>query len=283
MILQSPAFGLLVRSICSVILFVVVSNFTRAEETMKYPLAVAVGKDSTVYVADRDLPGIWKFADGKWSIYFQASKKFRTPLNAVRCLAIDNDGKLLAGDSAARDIFRFDDAGQPQPLTKGNVGMPMAIAVAKDGSIYAADIEIHRIVKVPSAGGEPEIITELSAVRGLAIDAEGRLVAVNHGKDAVLQISPDGKERKVLVEGKPFNFSHHVAIGVAGELYIVDGYNKSVWKVDPGTAPVEIIKGEPLKNPVGIALQDGKLLIADPHSKAIYRRSDDGKLEELGK
>lgn len=283
MTLQSPVIQSLVRPICCVILFVMASKVIRAEETMKYPLAVAVGKDSTVYVADRDLPGIWKFADGKWSIYFQASKKFRTPLNAVRCLAIDNDGKLLAGDSAARDIFRFDDAGQPQPLTKGNVGMPMAIAVAKDGSIYAADIEIHRIVKVPSAGGEPEIITELSAVRGLAIDADGRLIAVNHGKDAVLQISLDGKERKVLVEGKPFNFSHHVVIGAAGELYVVDGYNKSVWKVDPGAAPVEIIKGEPLKNPVGIALQDGKLLIADPHSKAIYRRSDDGKLEELGK
>lgn len=273
--------------ICVVFAFVVAMFAGRdawAEETMKYPLAVAVGKDSTVYVADRDLPGIWKFADNKWSIYFQGSKKFRTPLNAVRCLAIDADGKLLAGDSATREIYRFDDAGQPQPLTKGNIGIPMAIAVAKDGAIYASDIEIQRIVKVPAAGGEPEIITELAAVRGLTMDSEGRLIAVCHGKDAVIQISADGKERKVLVEGRPFNFSHHVVLGPAGEMYVADGYAKTIWKIDPaGGTPAEFVKGEPLKNPVGVAMLGEDLLIADPHVKGILRRSADGKLEPLGK
>lgn len=253
-----------------------------AEEGMKYPLAVVVGKDSAVYVADRDLPGIWKFADNKWSIYFQGSKKFRTPLNAVRCLAIDADGKLLAGDSATREIYRFDDAAQPQPLTKGNVGIPMAIAVAKDGTIYASDIEIQRIVKVAAAGGEPEIVTELAAVRGLTIDAEGRLIAVCHGKDAVIRLSSDGKERTVLVEGRPFQFSHHVVLGAGGEAYIADGYAKTIWKVEPMAAPTAFIAGEPLKNPVGVALLDGNLLIADPHVKAILRRDADGKLQPLG-
>lgn len=254
-----------------------------AEDGMKYPLAVAVGRDSTVYVADRDLPGIWKFADNKWSIYFQGSKKFRTPLNAVRCLAIDHEGKLLAGDSATREIYRFDDAGQPQPLTKGNVGIPMAITVAKDGTIYASDIEIQRIVKVVAAGGEPEVVVELAAVRGLTMDAEGRLIAVSHGKDAIVRLSADGKERTVLVEGRPFQFSHHVVLGPAGEMYIADGYAKAIWKVDPMAAPVQYISGEPLKNPVGIAMQGETLLIADPHVKAILRRTADGHLEVLGK
>jgi sugar lactone lactonase YvrE len=250
---------------------------------MKYPLAVVVGKDSSVYVADRDLPGIWKYADNKWSVYFQGSKKFRTPLNAVRCLAIDQDGKLLAGDSATREIYRFDDAAQPQPLTKGNVGIPMAITVGKDGTIYASDIEIQRIVKIPTAGGEPEEVAELAAVRGLTIDAEGRLIAVCHGKDAVIRLSTDGKDRTVLVEGRPFNFSHHVVLGANGEAYIADGYAKTIWKFDGTGAPMAFVSGEPLKNPVGVALLDGNLLIADPHVKAILRRTADGKLETFGK
>ena len=260
-----------------------VGSSVRAEEGMKYPLAVVVGRDSVVYVADRDLPGIWKFADNKWSVYFQGSKKFRTPLNAVRCLAIDHEGKLLAGDSATREIYRFDDVGQPQPLTKGNVGIPMAIAVAKDGTIFASDIEIQRIVKVPANGGEPEPIVELAAVRGLTIDAEGQLIAVCHGKDAVLRLSTDGKERKVLVEGRPFQFSHHIVLGPAGEAYVADGYAKKIWKFDATSAPVAFVEGEPLKNPVGVALLDGSLLIADPHVKAILRRTAEGKLEVLGK
>ena len=249
---------------------------------MKYPLAAAVGADGVIYVADRDLPGVWKFADNKWSVHFQGSKKFRTPLNAVRCLAIDHEGKLLAGDSSTREIYRFDEAGQPQPLTKGGIGIPMAITVAKDGTIYASDIEIQRIVKIPAAGGEPSEVTELPATRGLTMDAEGRLIAVCHGKNSIIRLSVDGKEREVLLEGRPFQFSHHVVIGAAGELYIADGYAKTIWKVEGKAAPVAIHAGEPLKNPVGLAWRGTELLIVDPHVKAVLRRTDDGRLEVLG-
>jgi hypothetical protein len=252
-----------------------------AEDGMKYPLAAAVS-DGVVYVADRDLPGVWKFADGAWSIYFQGSKKFRTPLNAVRCLAIDHEGRLLAGDSATREIYRFDDKDQPQPLTKGNVGIPMALAVARDGAIYASDIEIQRIVKIPASGGAPEIIAELAATRGLAIDGEGRLIAVCHGKNAIVRFSPDGKHRDILLEGRPFQFSHHVVTRPSGELYIADGYAKTIWKVEDKVAPVALVAGEPLKNPVGLAWLGSDLLIVDPHVKAVLRRTTDGKLEVLG-
>lgn len=253
-----------------------------AEESgMKYPLAAAVGADGTVYVADRDLPGVWKFANDKWSVYFQGSKKFRTPLNAVRCLAIDHEGKLLAGDSSTREIYRFDEAGQPQPLTKGNIGIPMAMTVAKDGTIYASDIEIQRIVKIPAAGGEPSEVTELAATRGLTMDAEGRLIAVCHGKNAIIRLSVDGKEKEVLLEGRPFQFSHHVVIGTAGELYIADGYAKTIWKVEGKAAPVAVHAGEPLKNPVGLAWRGAELLIVDPHVKAVLRRTGEGMLEVL--
>jgi outer membrane protein assembly factor BamB len=258
-------------------------NSVFADDGMAYPLAVVTGKDNVVYVADRNLPGIWKFANNTWSIYFQGSKKYRTPLNAVRCLAIDQDGKLLAGDSATREIYRFDDAGQPQPLTKGNVGIPMAIAVAKDGTIFASDIEIQRIVKIPGLGGDPEPIAEIAAARGLTMDSDGRLIVVCHGKNAVLRLSTDGKEQEVLVEGRPFQFSHHVVAGPSGELFIADGYAKTIWKVEPKTAPVALVAGEPLKNPVGLAWMGDDLLIADPHAKAILRRTADGMIEPLGK
>jgi len=276
------SFGRALAVACWLLGSLLLVSVASAEEGMKYPLAAAVGADGVVYVADRDLPGVWKFADNKWSIYFQGSKKFRTPLNAVRCLAIDHQGKLLAGDSATREIYRFDDAGQPQPLTKGNVGIPMALAVAKDGTIYASDIEIQRIVKIPAEGGEPSEVAELAATRGLAIDAEGRLIAVCHGKNAVVRLSADGKEREVLVEGRPFQFSHHVVLGPNGEAYIADGYAKTIWKVEGKVAPVALIAGEPLKNPVGLAWRGTDLLIVDPHVKAVLRRTAEGKLEVLG-
>ncbi len=254
---------------------------SQAADGMLYPLAAAVAEDGTIYVADRDLPGVWKYSDGKWSIYFQGSKKFRTPLNAVRCLAIDHQGKLLAGDSSTREIYRFDDANQPQPLTKGGVGIPMSLAVAKDGSIFAGDIEIQRIVKIPAGGGTPEIIAEVTAPRGMAIDEEGRVWVVSHGKDAVIRLSPDGKQRDVIVEGRPFQFQHHIVLGKQSEAFVADGYAKTIWKIKQGEKPEAFIAGEPLKNPVGLAWWKGELLIVDPHTKAVYRNTADGKLEPI--
>src|SRR5689334_16215418 len=85
---------------------------------MVYPLSVVADAAGNIFVADRELPGIWKVAGGALSLHFQGEKKFGTPLNAVRCLALDHEGKLLAGDSATREVYRFDAEGNPQPLTK---------------------------------------------------------------------------------------------------------------------------------------------------------------------
>lgn len=252
-----------------------------AAEGMQYPLAVVADANGVVYVADRDLPGVWKIAEGKLSLYFQGSKKFRTPLNAVRCLAIDQNGKLLAGDSSTREIYRFDDSGQPQPLTKGGIGIPMTLAVAADGTIYASDLEIQRIVKVPSAGGEPEIVTELAAVRGMAFDKDGRLWVACHGKDAVLRFSTDFQQREVVAPGRPFQFSHHLAFRGDGTAFVADGYAQTIWKLG-GAMPEKFASGAPFKNPVGLAwsVQLG-LLVADPHQKMVYRIADDGAVAPL--
>lgn len=252
-----------------------------AADGMQYPLALAVGKDGKIFVADRDLPGVWQFADGKLSVYFQGEKKFRTPLNAVRCLSVDADGKLLAGDSSTREVYRFDDTGKPQPLTKGNVGIPMALAVAADGSIFASDIEIQRILKIPAAGGEPKIVAELAAVRGMAFDRDGRLWAVCHGKDAVIRFSADLKEREVVVSGRPFQFSHHLVFDGTGTPFVIDGYAKTLWKIE-GSEAKKVAAGEPWKNPVGLAWSESTgLIVADPHQKTVYAVGADGKVTPL--
>ena len=267
-----------------VVLFLITcfqGNPLYSAEGMDYPLAAAVSADGTIYVADLDLPGVWKFSEGKWSIYFKGSKKFRTPLRAVRCLAIDPQGRLLAGDSSTREVYRFDETNQPQPLTKGGVGIPMSLAVAKDGSIYAGDIEIQRIVKIPANGGTPEIIAEVNSPRGMTIDDDGRLWIVSHGKDSVIRLSQDGTQREVITEGRPFQFQHHIVLGKAGEAYVADGYAKTIWMVKPGEKPTAFFAGEPLKNPVGLAWWKDSLLIVDPHTKTVYHRTTDGKLEPV--
>ncbi|MGH7202534.1 MAG: NHL repeat-containing protein [Planctomycetaceae bacterium] len=246
---------------------------------MQYPLSAVATEDGTIYIADRNWPGVWKFADGKLEPFFQASKKFRTPLNAVRCVALDEQGRVLAGDSATREVYRFDEQGRPQPLTGGKIGIPMDIAVDSEGRIYVADLELHRIWRVPAEGGEPQEVALVAAPRGLAFDAEGRLLVVSHGENQVVRLSPEGNIETV-VEGRPFRFPHDL-VATDGTLYIVDGYAKAVWKVEAGGEPSQWVSGGPLVNPTDVFFRDDALLIVDPRANAVFETAADGALKRL--
>ena len=61
------------------------------QDEMLYPISVAV-HDGTIFVADLNLPGIWKISDTGTEKFYAGTDKFRTPLNRVRCVAIDQNG-----------------------------------------------------------------------------------------------------------------------------------------------------------------------------------------------
>lgn len=267
-----------VRRACLALLTLLLAVPTVAQETasavteFQYPLAVAARADGVVFVADRNLPGIWKVENGQKSIYFHASKKFRTPLNAVRCLAFDHQGRLLAGDSATRDVYRFDDTGTPQPLTKGWIGIPMAIAVATDGTIFTADLELHRIWKMPAEGSEkPVEFAVINSPRGLALDPDGTLwVLSTSSKDGQIQkVAADGKVESVIKD-HPFNLPHNLVRLADGAMYVTDNYEHCVWKVTVGAAPEKFVAGAPLDRPVGLCVAGDRLLVADPHIRTIF-------------
>ena len=252
-----------------------------AAAQMQYPLAIATADSGEIFVADRELPGIWRADNGKLTVYFQGSKKFRTPLNAVRCLALDRSGALLAGDSATREVYRFDKDAKPVPLTNGEIGIPMGIAVNSQGEILVSDLELHRVVKVPDQGGKPELLAEVQAPRGVWIDSQDRLWVVCQEKDRQLvRIAPDGKVETV-VEGRPLQFPHTVVVGSDNWAYVTDGYARSVWRIAPGEKPQKWVSGDPLVNPVGMFMGKSGLLVVDPHAKAVFQIDASGKPTRL--
>lgn len=263
------------------IVLTVIPAFSQDAPTeFNYPLAVTATADGIIYVADRNLPGVWKIEGGSKSIYFQGSKKFRTPLNAVRCLAIDHEGHLLAGDSSTRDVYRFDDQAAPQPLTDGWIGIPMAMAVAPDGTIYTADLELHRIWKMPKEGAkEPEEFAVINSPRGLTLDPDGNLwVLSTSSKDGQIQkVTPDG-QIEPFVKGHPFNLPHNIVRMEDGSFFVTDNYEHCVWKVTAAGEKEKWVVGEPLDRPVGLARSGANLLIADPHIRTIFSLAPDRKL-----
>lgn len=251
-------------------------------EELQYPLAVATHGDS-VYLVDLNLPGVWKATDGKLDVYFQASKRFRTPLNAPRCLAVDSKGRLYVGDSATREIYRFDSEGQPQPLTSGTIGIPMGIAVTADGDLLVSDLEVHRIWKVKlSEGDKPvtEKYADVPAPSGICLDKQQRLWVVSRGTNALYRVTPD-KKVETVVTGREFEFPHDVAIGADEAAYISDGYAKAIWRLHADGKPEKWFSGEPFVNPVGLAWQGDKLLVADSRAKAVFKIDAEAKVSRL--
>ena len=244
-----------------------------AEPQIEYPVDAAATDDGTVYVADRKLPGIWRIRDQVPAMFFRGSKKFRTPLNAVRCVAIDHQGHLLAGDSSTRDVYRFSEDGKPVPLTSGHIGIPMSIAVAADGTIFVADLELHRIWKMPPTGlEEPIEYAVINSPRGLALDSDGVLwVLSTSSKHGQLQrVAPDGTVTS-LIPGHPFRLPHQLVRMEDGSFFVTDNYGRCLWKVSSDGATEKWLRGRPLDRPVGLCRFGDDLLITDPHRRTVFR------------
>ena len=253
----------------------------KAPQTLQHPIDVAVAADGTVYVADRHLPGIWKVKDGKAEVFFQASKKFRTPLNAVRCLAFDKDGNLLAGDSSTWEVYRFDKSGKPTPLAAEWIGKPMGIAVDTQGSILVADLEVQRVWKLID-GGKPKEVGQVVSPIAIAVDSAGKVVVLSRGRHQVRGLGKDG-ELEVIVEGQPFQFPNDMCYGKSGQLVVSDGYGKCLWRVASGKKPEKWVSASEFQNPVGIFCHGDKVYVADSRARQVWVVDAAGKVSPLVK
>ncbi len=278
--------GLRVGGIAGLVLLVC-SSFGFAAEEFHYPLKPAVAADGSIYIADLKLPGIVVVKKGAIEKFFTAPKKIGAPLNRVRCVALDRDGKVLAGDTATREIYRFDEPSKPTPLLKGaqgGIGIPMAIAVDSKGNIFVADLEVAGIWKIPPKGGTAEQFAHVPAPCGMAIDDKDVLWVVSRSKSQLFRVSPD-KKFEVVVADRLFQFPNDIALDGHGTAYVSDGYGKAIWKLANGGKPQSWIADKQLVNPVGLAWHDGSLLIADPNPKAktgqVYKADASGRLSPL--
>ncbi len=286
MLLRNSASG---RSWLPIVVIVVASwtfgvgRVAAQDAEMQYPLAAAVDGAGTIFVVDRNLPGVWKVENDNLAIYFQAPKKFRTPLNVPRCAAMDNDGRLLVGCSPTRDVYRFGEDGKPVGLTGGGadgIGIPMDIAVNKAGEILVSDLEQQRIAKIPAAGGKPTDFARVPAPTGLAIDDKDQLWVISRASDPLWRVSPDGKAEAV-VKGRKFQFPADVAVDRDGAVYISDSFAKAIWRIPPGGESAKWVHGEPFVHPVGLTWNGDDLIVVDTRAPALFKVTKDGQVTKL--
>ncbi len=237
---------------------------------LKYPLNVAVSGDD-FYIVDLDLPGVWHVKDKQRELFVQGSKYLRKPLNRPRCVAIHPTAGILVGDSATREVYHIasKDA-EPKPLCRARIGVAMALAIAPDKqSFFVGDAEKRATFRVPIDGGEPELIARVNA-RGLAFDDSGTLWAVTPDDAAIHAIDVAGKTSKPVITGRPFQYPNGL-VWAGDHGYVTDGYGKAIWKFTADGKTESWFAGEPLKGPVGLAIDAQSLYIADPKQLQLFQ------------
>lgn len=236
-----------------------------------YPLDAAVDAKGDIVVVDRKLPGVVRLQEESATVIAEGSKKFREPLNAPWCVAIDAEGRVLVGDSASRAVYRLDGTADLKKVNTSYVGLPIRMAVDDEGRIYVSDLETERIWRFPKEGGEAEEFAIAAGVRGLCVDDQNRLWTVRANPPQIVRYTAEGNAETILEEG-PFEFPHQIAVRGSGETaYVSDGYAQCIWKLEGDGAPVKWAVSELMPSPTGMTLAGEDLLVADPKARAVLR------------
>jgi sugar lactone lactonase YvrE len=261
-----------------------------------YPVDVAVDAQGTLYVADRNLPGIWQIKDGRAEVFFKAENKFRTPLNAVRCVAVDAQGRVLAGCSTTTEIYRFED-GRPIPLTGGQISVPMNLTVDAQGDIIVCDLKLRQVVRVLPEQ-QIKVLATIQAPKAVLSLSSEQLLVLTGVDRPLLKISSSGDPQKTITEGqnvqvfggdhspadvlvadRPFDFPADMVALTDGTIVVSDSYSKCLWRVSSTGEVTKWVSDPRFVHPVGLATDGQQVYVADPRAKAIFRVQSDGSVE----
>ncbi|MBM3801311.1 MAG: hypothetical protein FJW26_03255 [Acidimicrobiia bacterium] len=299
----------LLRSfLCLSLLTVGVELIAVAQTTPKpeYLSGVAVGTRGTIYLIDQQAPAIFRVGEGgKLGVVYQGSKKSGTPLYRPKALVEDSTGTLFICDVGTADVWRISPDGtklspltgekldsqdsgpsaksfDPQARYGGKLAQPQGITTDSEGNLIIADPGLGAVLRLPPSGGNPVELAQIATPVGIARDRDGSFVVVSRGADQLVRVSSQGKVTPIVrgalapksLEGYP----HHVLVDRQG--YVVsDGYARALWRVTPDGKVTALVQGDPLKNPVGIALEpNGNILVVDTAANVLFRVSPDGKV-----
>ncbi len=259
--------------------------------------------------------------DGKKATLAQLNNPWAVAVDKAGNLYIA-DGKnnrVRKVDATTQNISTIAGTGTPgysgdgALAARAGLNSPTGVAVDRDGNVYIADFGNHRVRKVDVATNNISTVAGEGAAGqagtpefqplnpwGVWVDGAGNnLYIADWGQHRVLKVSPTGT-RIVAGTGTPgfsrdvtqanlapLNFPYGVALDKAGNVYIADGFNHCIRKVDKqgkistfagqggtsgGVGDNSLAARARLNSPTGVAVdQDGNVYIADHNNHSIRK------------
>jgi DNA-binding beta-propeller fold protein YncE len=261
------------------------------QATLSRPCGIATGPDGDIYVTETEFHDTVRRIDAETGTISPVAGTeghgyagdggpatealFQSPCG----LAVAPDGDVFVADSENRVIRRIDgdtgivttfagtgvrgSTGDSGPAAQATLDMPVALALAPDGSLFIADPLVHRIRKVSPDGiittvagtgaagydGDevPAAGARLNQPRGLAFEPDGSLLIADAGNQMIRRIAPDGMIRRVAGSGQrgrsgdggpwlsaQFDWPQGVALDPrTGTIFVADTLNQVIRALDP--------------------------------------------------
>ena len=204
----------------------------------KLPLAVAVGPDRSVYVADGGLGLVLRLlADGSCAAIGAGvlERPAGLAFAAGRIYVVDPPKHQISAFSPdGIEQLRFGARGEG----KGQLNFPTAIAAGKEDTLLVVDALNYRVVRFGKDGtflgsfGEPgDGAGAFGRPKGVAVDPRGRVYVSDAQHDVVIVFSAGGSFEVALGGSGQGPGSLTLPAGIAvgdGFLYVADSYNHRV-------------------------------------------------------
>ena len=215
-------------------------------------------------------------------------------------VAVDSAGNIYVSEYLNHRVQKYNSSGTlvgtfagtanvPYVPDNSHLNYPTLIALASDGSIFAAEHDGQRLVKM-NASGVIQWAFGVAATSGsdtahlnspehgnLAIDSGGRIYVPDTGNNRIMIINPEGTYNSSFgtwgTGNNQFERPYSVAITPAnGDIIVADGLNHRVqvfdsnwtYKATLGTTGVSGTDGTHFNSPQGVAIDSGgNVLVSD--------------------
>ena len=282
-----------------------VLSFTEAPTPFNRPQSVALGGDGLIYVADTNNFAIRKFDPKRQVVtlvaggiangdFVDGGDALTTPIGSPTGLAVASGGAVFFANGDL--VGRLDTDGTVHRVAAAPIRMPVALALAGDGTLYIADRAGNRVWRLSPSGDMTTVAgtgdmgfagdnasalgAQLSHPMAVAVDTAGDVLIADEGNNRIRRVDArtnvittiagsdeiygfggDGGRADRALLSLPLG----VAVAPNGDVYISDTGNDRVRRVGKDRTITTVVgaHGE-LYGPGGLAISaSGDLYIAD--------------------
>ncbi len=232
----------------------------------KYIWAMAFSPAGDLFIATGDRGEVHRVGrNGKGSVFFTTGETH------ARSLAFDRTGNLIVGTDPGGLVMRVDAQGKGFVLYQMSKREVTAVAVAKDGSIYAAGAGMG------TSGATPPSVPPAAATPALAVPlaptpATPVAPAQTAGAGAdVYRIHPDGLPEKIWTGAKDTVYA--IAFDAEGRAILASGNKGVLYRIDSAVLSTSLV-----------TLESGQItaLLGGPAGALYAVTGNVGKLYRIG-